>query len=147
MLGATFQRRASARAASVTARFSVTATSPEVVVRRRQPIGVCARVRLGCIRAIALSNVRRGSSTLTVVVSGGGANFLAELIMVNFPLMRIKPPMPRPMNTAMYSNLTKRFPAFQAWDQQPQLSVLASAHGAARSGKLLRKKNAYSNSR
>lgn len=83
MLGAMFQSRASARAASATARFSV-AGSAGAAVRLRQPIGVCEGLRPGCSRAIALSNVRRASSTFTAEVAQAGADFFVKFDMVVF---------------------------------------------------------------
>jgi hypothetical protein len=74
-----FQSRAKARAASVTARFSATG-SLAFAKGLRHPIGVCEGLRLGCIRAIALSNVRLESSAFTDV-DAGAANFFGKVDM------------------------------------------------------------------
>jgi hypothetical protein len=78
-----FQSRARARAASVTARFSVTG-SLGFDEGLRQPIGVCAGLRLGCINAIALSNVRFESSVFTDV-EAGAANLFGKFDMFLSP--------------------------------------------------------------
>lgn len=84
-----FQRRAKARAASVTARFSVTG-SLSFAEGLRQPIGVCEGLRLGCISAIALSNARLGSCIFTDDVDAGAANFFGKFDMVLIPLCGIR---------------------------------------------------------
>jgi hypothetical protein len=83
-----FQSCAKARAASVTARFSVTG-SLGFTEGFRQPIGVCDGLRSGCINAIAFSNARLGSSIFTDA-EPGDANFFGKFDMVLIPLCGIR---------------------------------------------------------